>query len=154
MKIRYNTEIISGAVFAVVGAVLWLLIPSQIQTMEKGAVNAQTLPRIAIGGMVLFAVGLLLEGLFAKEKKELVITAESFRSAAFKQELRSIVYCLFLAAYCLIIQPLGFVASTVVLVLAVMVYYGARKWYYYAIPLAMVGIVYYVFKVLLHVSLP
>nr|WP_325222063.1 tripartite tricarboxylate transporter TctB family protein [uncultured Oscillibacter sp.] len=154
MKIRYNTEIISGAVFAVVGAVLWLLIPSQIQTMEKGAVNAQTLPRIAIGGMVLFAVGLLLEGLFAKEKKELVITAESFRSAAFKKELRSIVYCLFLAAYCLIIQPLGFVASTVVLVLAVMVYYGARKWYYYAIPLAMVGIVYYVFKVLLHVSLP
>nr|WP_325243174.1 tripartite tricarboxylate transporter TctB family protein [uncultured Oscillibacter sp.] len=154
MKIRYNTEIISGVVFAVVGAVLWLLIPSQIQTMEKGAVNAQTLPRIAIGGMVLFAVGLLLEGLFAKEKKELVITAESFRSAAFKKELRSIVYCLFLAAYCLIIQPLGFVASTVVLVLAVMVYYGARKWYYYAIPLAMVGIVYYVFKVLLHVSLP
>ena len=154
MKIRYNTEIISGAVFAVVGAVLWLLIPSQIQTMEKGAVNAQTLPRIAIGGMVLFAVGLLLEGLFAKEKKELVITAESFRSAAFKKELRSIVYCLFLAAYCLIIQPLGFVASTVVPVLAVMVYYGARKWYYYAIPLAMVGIVYYVFKVLLHVSLP
>ena len=152
MKIRYNTEIISGAVFAVVGA--GLLIPSQIQTMEKGAVNAQTLPRIAIGGMVLFAVGLLLEGLFAKEKKELVITAESFRSAAFKKELRSIVYCLFLAAYCLIIQPLGFVASTVLLVLAVMVYYGARKWYYYAIPLAMVGIVYYVFKVLLHVSLP
>ena len=154
MKLRYNTEIISGAVFAVVGAVLWLLIPSQIQTMEKGAVNAQTLPRSAIGGMVRCAVGLLLEGLFAKEKKELVITAESFRSAAFKKELRSIVYCLFLAAYCLIIQPLGFVASTVVLVLAVMVYYGARKWYYYAIPLAMVGIVYYVFKVLLHVSLP
>ena len=44
--------------------------------------------------------------------------------------------------------------ETVLLVLAVMVYYGARKWYYYAIPLAMVGIVYYVFKVLLHVSLP
>ena len=142
MKLRYNTEIISGAVFAVVGAVLWLLIPSQIQTMEKGAVNAQTLPRIAIGGM------------FIREKKELVITADSFRSGAFKKELRSIVYCLFLVAYCLIIQPLGFVISTVLLVLAVMLYYGARKWYYYAIPLAMVGIVYYVFKVLLHVSLP
>lgn len=154
MKIRYNTEIISGAVFSVAGAALWLLIPSQIQTMEKSAVNAQTLPRIAIGGMFLFAVGLLLEGLFSKEKKELVINAEAFRSAAFKKELRSIVYCLFLVAYCLIIQPLGFVVSTVLLVLAVMIYYGARKWYYYAIPLAMVGIVYYVFRVLLHVSLP
>ena len=87
-------------------------------------------------------------------KKELVITAASFHSAAFKKELRSIVYCLFLVVYCLIIQPLGFVVSTVLLVLAVMLYYGARKWYYYAIPLAMVGIVYYVFRVLLHVSLP
>lgn len=154
MKLKYNAEIISGAVFSVAGAVLWLLIPSQIQTMEKSAVNAQTLPRIAIGGMFLFAVGLLLEGLFAKEKKELVVTAESFRSAAFKKELRSLVYCLFLVVYCLIIQPLGFVISTVLLVLAVMIYYGARKWYYYAIPLAMVGIVYYVFRVLLHVSLP
>lgn len=154
MKLKYNTEIISGAVFSVVGAVLWLLIPSQIQTMEKSAVNAQTLPRIAIGGIFLFAVGLLLEGLFSKEKKELVITAESFRSAAFKKELRSVIYCLFLVIYCLIIQPLGFVVSTVLLVLAVMLYYGARKWYYYAIPLAMVGAVYYVFRVLLHVSLP
>lgn len=154
MKIKYNTEIISGTVFAIMGAVLWLLIPSQIQTMEKSLVNAQTLPRIAIGGMFLFAVGLLLEGVFAKEKQELVITADSFRSESFKKELRSILYCLFLVAYCLIIQPLGFVVSTVLLVLAVMIYYGARKWYYYAIPLAMVGIVYYVFRVLLHVSLP
>lgn len=154
MKIKYNAEIISGAVFAIVGAVLWFLIPSQIQTMEKGSINAQTLPRIAIGGMFIFAIGLLLEGLFAKEKKELVVNAGSFRSEGFKKELRSIVYCLFLVVYCLIIQPLGFVISTVLLVLAVMLYYGARKWYYYAIPLAMVGIVYYVFRVLLHVSLP
>ena len=29
-----------------------------------------------------------------------------------------------------------------------------NKWYYYAIPLGMVGIVYYVFKVLLRISLP
>ena len=74
--------------------------------------------------------------------------------AAFKKELRSILYCLFLVAYCFMVKPLGFVISTVILVLAIMVYYGARKWYYYAIPLAMVGIVYYVFRVVLHVSLP
>ena len=84
MKLKYNAEIISGAVFAVVGAVLWLLIPSQIQTMEKGVVNAQTLPRIAIGGMFLFAVGLLLEGLFAKENAAVfAITKEGFSIVSF-----------------------------------------------------------------------
>lgn len=154
MKIKYNTEIISGAVFSVVGALLWRSIPTQIKTMEKGAVNAQTIPRIAIGGMFIFAVCLLLQGIFLREKKELVISAENFRSEHFKKEMRSVIYALFLVAFCFIVKPLGFLISTALLVVAIMVFYGARKWYYYAIPLALVGIVYYVFRVLLHVSLP
>ena len=40
------------------------------------------------------------------------------------------------------------------LLLAVLLFYGARKWYYYAIPLVMIGVVYYIFRTLLHVSLP
>ena len=135
MKIKYNHEIISGTVFALISSFLWFSIPTQVKTMEKTAITAQTLPKIAIGGRFVFAVCLLLEGIFMKE-------------------LRSILYCLFLVAYCFMVKPLGFVISTVILVLAIMVYYGARKWYYYAIPLAMVGIVYYVFRVVLHVSLP
>ena len=154
MKIKYNTEMISGAIFAILGAVLWFLIPSQVQTLEKTVINAQTFPRIAIGGLFLFSVGLLLEGLFAREKKEVYITKESFRSAAFKKEMRSVLFALFLIAYCFLVGHLGYVVTTVLLVLAVMLFYGARKWYYYAIPLGMVGIVYYVFKVLLKISLP
>ena len=154
MKIKYNTEMISGTIFAVLGAVLWFLIPTQVQTLEKTIINAQTFPRIAIGGLFLFSVGLLLEGLFAREKKEVYVTKESFRSAAFKKEMRSILFALFLIAYCFLVGHLGYVVTTVLLVLAVMLFYGARKWYYYAIPLGMVGIVYYVFKVLLRISLP
>ena len=154
MKIKYNTEMISGAIFAILGAVLWFLIPTQVQTLEKTVINAQTFPRIAIGGLFLFSVGLLLEGLFAREKKEVYVTKESFRSVAFKKELRSILFALFLIAYCFLVGHLGYVVTTVLLVLAVMLFYGARKWYYYAIPLGMVGIVYYVFKVLLRISLP
>lgn len=156
MKIKYNSEIISGAIFAIAGAALWLLIPTQIKirAAEAGAINAQTLPRIAVGGMFLFAVGLLLEGIFAREKKEIVISKESLRSQGFKKELRSVIYALFLVAYCFLVKPLGFLLSTALLVVAIMLFYGARKWYYYAIPLAMIGIVYYVFRILLHVSLP
>lgn len=154
MKIKYNAEMIAGAIFAVVGIVLWFLIPSQVQTLEKTAVNARTFPSIAIGGMILFSAGLLLEGLLAREKKEVRITKETFRSAAFRKEMRSIVFALFLIAYCFLVGHLGYVVTTVLLVLAVMLFYGARKWYYYAIPLGMVGIVYYVFKTLLRISLP
>ena len=44
MKIRYNREIISGAIFVVLSAVLWFLIPVQVQTLEKTPINAQTFP--------------------------------------------------------------------------------------------------------------
>ena len=154
MKIKYNSEIISGAIFTIVGAALWLLTPSQIRTKETTAITAQTLPRIAIGGLFVFAVCLLLEGIFAREQKELVVTRESFRSEGFKKELRSLLYALFLIVYCFLVKPLGFLIATALLVVAIMVFYGARKWYYYAIPLAMVGIVYVIFHEMLHVSLP
>ena len=154
MKIKYNPEIISGAVFTIVAAVLWFLIPSQIQTMEKTAINAQTFPRLAIGGLFLFSVGLLIQGLFFNEKKELVVTKESFRSAGFKKEMRSVVYALFLIGYCFIVGRLGYILSTALLVVAVLLFYGARKWYYYLIPLVTVGVVYYVFGVVLRISLP
>ena len=86
MKIRYNREIISGAIFVVLSAVLWFLIPVQVQTLEKTPINAQTFPRIAIGGMFLCSVGLLLEGIFVREKQELYVTKESFRSMPLKKK--------------------------------------------------------------------
>lgn len=51
MKIKYNHEIISGIVFALISSFLWFSIPTQVKTMEKTAITAQTLPKIAIGGM-------------------------------------------------------------------------------------------------------
>lgn len=40
------------------------------------------------------------------------------------------------------------------MVFAVLRYYGARTWFYYAIPLSVVGIVYFLFSTMLHISLP
>lgn len=154
MKIKYNSEIISGAVFLLAAVILWLLIPSQINTMETSAVNAQTIPRIAIGGMGLFSLGLLLQGIFTTEKKNVVINREAFTSEKFRKEMRSVIYALMLLAYIVLLTFVGFLIATALLVVAILLFYGARKWYYYAIPLGMVGVVYFVFKTILRVSLP
>lgn len=154
MKIKYNSEIISGTVFLLLGFLLWILIPSQIETLETSVINAQTFPRIAVGGMVLFSAGLLIQGIFFNPKKEILVRRESLRSPAFRKEMRSLIFAAFLILYCFLIGPLGFILSTALLVVAILLFYGARKWYYYAIPLVMVGVVYYVFGVLLHISLP
>lgn len=154
MKIKYNSEIISGIVFLVAAAILWVLVPSQIDTLETSAVNAQTIPRIAIGGMFLFSLGLLLQSVFANEKKVVILNRSTFASESFRKEMRSVLYALILLAYIVLLTFVGFLISTALLVVAILLFYGARKWYYYAIPLAMVGVVYFVFKTLLHVSLP
>ncbi|WP_283673418.1 tripartite tricarboxylate transporter TctB family protein [Butyricicoccus sp. Marseille-Q5471] len=154
MKIKYNSEIISGIVFLVAAAILWVLVPSQIDTLETSAVNAQTIPRIAIGGMFLFSLGLLLQGVFANEKKVVILNRSTFASESFRKEMRSVLYALILLAYIVLLTFVGFLISTALLVVAILLFYGVRKWYYYAIPLAMVGVVYFVFKTLLHVSLP
>ena len=103
---------------------------------------------------------------FKVEQRALCVKANNFASCAetrvnahhslltqwsCKKELTQIFSKHF---YCFIIGILGFIASTIILAVAILIFYGARKWYYYAIPIAMVGIVYYVFGVLLHISLP
>lgn len=154
MKLKYNTDIISGMVFLIAAIVLWFLVPSQIQTMETTSINAQTVPRVAIGGLFFFSLGLLLQGLFSVPKKEVFLTKETFSSAKFHKELKSVLYAGMLLVYLVLLTYIGFLISTALLVVAIMLFYGARKWFYYAIPLSMVGVVYFVFKILLNVSLP
>ena len=154
MKLKYNSEIISGSVFLIAAVVLWLLIPSQINTMETSAINAQTIPKIAIGGLGLFSLGLLLQGIFSVPKKDVVITRAGLMSDRFLKEFRSVVYAIILLIYLVAITWMGFLISTVLLTIAILLFYGARRWYYYAIPLVMVGVVYFIFKMLLKISLP
>ena len=67
-KIKYNNEILSGALFMIASAILWLLIPQQIQSLEKGMVTASTVPRIAIGGLFICALLLFVQGLRLPKK--------------------------------------------------------------------------------------
>ena len=154
MKVKYNSEIISGAVFLVAAAVLWLLVPSQIDTMETSTINAQTVPRIAIGGMGLFSLGLLLQGIFTLPKKEVILSRAALISERFRKEIRSIVYAIIFLAYLVALTWMGFLISSLLLTIAILLFYGARKWYYYAIPLTTVIVVYFIFKILLKVALP
>lgn len=154
MRVKYNSEIISGTIFAIFAAVIWCLIPSQIDTMETTAVTAQTIPTLVTGGMFVFSIVLLIQGFFRCPKMEATITKETFCSDKFKLEMKSILFCIMLIIYCVLLTYTGFIISSLLLVISVLLFYGARKWYYYAISVSTVLIVYYIFKVCLSVTLP
>jgi hypothetical protein len=154
MVIKYNSDIISGTLFLVLAGILYALIPSQIQTMETTAVTAQTIPRIVTVGLFLFSCCLLLQGLIKTPKKTARISSESFKSAVFRKEMRSILFASLFIVYGFLLTFTGYVISTALLSVAILLYYGARKWYYYAISLFTIGVVYAVFALLLDVNLP
>ena len=154
MKIKYNNEMIAGSTFAVIAAIGWFLIPSQIEKYEKSSINAKTFPAIALGGLFIFSCALFLQGLFLRPKKEVDLHSGIIKSEAFKKEIRSVIFILLLLAYAFVIGKIGFLIATSALVAAILIFYGARKWYYYAIAIATVFIVYFVFSIMLHVSLP
>ncbi len=154
MKIKFNSEMIAGCIFSIVSAVLYFLIPHEIKTLETTAINAQTIPRIVLGGLFIFSFLLLLQGLFLLPKKEIVFNEELYASREFKDSIRSLVFIAILIVYVFIFKLLGFIVSNIYLIFAILIYYGAKKKSYYIIALLVSTIVYLVFTMFLNISLP
>lgn len=154
MLIKYNSDIISGFFFLILSVLIWFFIPSQIDTMETTEVTAQTIPRIVTIGLFLFSACLMLQGLIKTPRKVFEISSGIFKSSAFRTEIRSVLFCGILVAYSIIFTFTGYLISTSLLCIAILLYYGARRWYYYGISLFMVAAVYCIFTMLLDVNLP
>ena len=146
-KIKYNNEILSGALFMIASAILWLLIPQQIQSLEKGMVTASTVPRIAIGGLFICALLLFVQGTIILEKSMI-------SSPKFKKELKSVIFALILLAYGLLFNVIGYIVDTALLVVAILLFYRSKKWWFYGIGIATVLLIYLVFSQVLNVNLP
>ena len=154
MKIRYNAEIIAGSSFTIVSAVLYAMIPTEIITLEKTSVNAQTVPRIALGGLFIFSLLLLLQGLFMIPKREVVLNRQFLGTRQYRDIIRSCIYLALIVIYVLLFKAFGFILSSIYLIVSILLYYGTRKKSYYAIALGISAIVYLVFTLVLNISLP
>ncbi|WHH58581.1 tripartite tricarboxylate transporter TctB family protein [Petroclostridium sp. X23] len=153
MKIKSNSNLISGFLFLIISITMYILIPSQIKTYETSAINAQTIPTLLIRGLIICSIILLIQGSFGISN-EYVVDMDVFKNKKFKTEMKSLVYIGMLIVYAIILKHIGFIISSLLLSVGILLYYGARKWWYYAIASGNVIIAYYVFKVLLRVNLP
>jgi putative tricarboxylic transport membrane protein len=154
MKVKINAEIVAGLLFTIAAGILFLMIPTEINTLETTEINAQTVPKIALGGLAVFSFLLFLQGLFLLPKKEIVFSQEFYASRVFKDSIRSLIYIAIVIVYVVLFKLFGFIASNIYLIFAVLMYYGARKKSYYAIALCISALVYFVFSVVLNISLP
>ena len=63
MKIKLNSNMVTGAIFLVISVILHVLIPSQIKTYETGSMTAATVPTLLIRILLACSVILLAQGL-------------------------------------------------------------------------------------------
>lgn len=152
MKIKLNSNMITGAVFLVLSTVLHLLIPSQIKTYETGPITAATVPTLLIRGLILCSVILLIQGVLSKDKKEYVVSGALFCKDNLRR-LKPLLYIAMLSVYALILPHAGFIVSSLLLSVGILIYFGARKWWFYAIVSANIFFAYFAFQAM-SVSLP
>lgn len=108
MKVKLNSNMITGVLFLIVSVALHILIPSQIRTYETSAVTAATVPTLLIRGMILCSVILLVQGILSKEKTEYTISGAIFTKENLLR-LKPVIYIAMLIAYALLLPHIGFI---------------------------------------------
>lgn len=147
MTIEYKSNLYGGLVSLAVGIILILIIPSQIAAdlVAMGTITSRTIPYIISAIFIICGVSLIFESV--------VLKRDELKTLNLKKEgkVSLFILCLFLYAIAL---KYSFLVSTSVLTTITLVFQGSKDKRYYAISIATVFVLYFVFKELLNVRLP
>lgn len=143
---KINTNLCSGILFLLLGAVALVVIPVQI---PKGntTYGPRLFPYIVSVIMIISSLGILSEE-WSKHRKKDTTTVDSF-------ELKRVgLMFLIMTVYIFLIEPIGFIASSILFSSVILLFFKSRKWTYYVVCAALVLSIYYGFRFFLKVYLP
>ena len=149
MRIKVNTVLISEMIFHLFSIFLTWVIPSQIRVVTTEAVNSRTFPYLlAFLIMVMSLKTILVEIVkiirgIPSEKKEFDLRVEA----------KAVLLFIIMIAYLVAMPIVGYLISSVLMVLAFLVFFKTRKWYYYAVVLGTTVAVFIIFRFGLNVQL-
>lgn len=152
MKIKLNSNMVTGGIFLAISGVLYALLPLQIKTYETGSITAATVPTLLLRILLICSGILLVQGLLSKEKKEYCLDASLFRRDSLKR-LKPAIYIAMLLAYAVLMPRIGFIIASLLLANGILAYFGTRKWWFYLIASANVFLAYFLFRAI-NVTLP
>lgn len=152
LRINFNTVLAAFCVFFSI--FLFVIIPSQVERppvlfgQASEGLDPAFFPELV-------ALGFLAVGLWYFGSSFKLNDINGFRGLTARNYLNIGVTTLAFVIYAIILKPIGFVASSALVVAALSVFYGARHWP--SIILVSAGIpiaIYFAFRRLLSVSLP
>ncbi|MGD9156122.1 MAG: tripartite tricarboxylate transporter TctB family protein [Bacillota bacterium] len=146
-------DIVSSTFFLFLGIFIWFAIPYQIEDTGITVMGPSFFPRV-LSIILIVVSGLFLILNLIAAKKQGVEKDTKVEKKDIKKELKVISLFILIVAYIYLLPVMGFNISSIVVIGAVVYFLGTRKWYMYLIFMAIVFVIYYIFKQVLYVQLP
>mgnify|MGYP000022864461 FL=1 len=148
-NIEYPVDLICGILFLVIGIVLLLIMPRQVQISEKDVVNGRAFPTMLV--WLMLAMSALLVG---REAYNMVMHRPvKTKTLNLLVEAKALVIVLILVVTYLLAEITGlFVVGAVFCALAFLLFFRCKKPLYYAITVSMAVLIWVVFHFVLNVS--
>ena len=148
-NIEYPVDLICGILFLVIGIVLLLIMPQQVQISEKDVVNGRAFPTMLV--WLMLAMSALLVG---REAYNMVMHRPvKTKTLNLLVEAKALVIVLILVVTYLLAEITGlFVVGAVFCALAFLLFFRCKKPLYYAITVSMAVLIWVVFHFVLNVS--
>lgn len=146
--IKIKTNLLTGIVMGVLSIILLLVMPSQVRLpmYDSGAPSPRIIPGICLTGILILSVALII--------KSLVFKKEKIYEFDWEKEKPILMITGMLLLFVLLTRFIGFIAAGIIVFCGIQYLCGERKPVMYIYVIAATVLIYYLFGLIFHVSLP
>ena len=149
-KIRLYVDIITPIIFIIFAVAVLLAMPSQIALLSSSSINERSFPTLLMFLIIICGVVLLGKEIFniiSKKKANVVETTALV-------EVKALIILGILVLYWLLMGLIGFIISSILLGLAMLMFFRVKKVSYYIIVSVVAVLIGVFFRYVLNVRLP
>lgn len=149
-KIRLYVDIITPIIFIIFAVAVLLAMPSQIALLSSSSINERSFPTLLMFLIIICGVVLLGKEIFNIVSKKKVNIVETTALV----EVKALIILGILVLYWLLMGLIGFIISSILLGLAMLIFFRVKKVSYYIIVSVVAVLIGVFFRYVLNVRLP
>lgn len=149
-KVRLYVDIITPIIFIIFAVAVLLAMPKQIALLSSGSINERSFPTLLMFLIIICGVVLLIKEIYniiSKKKANIVETTVLV-------EVKALIILGILVLYWLLMGLVGFIVSSILLGLAMLMFFRVKKPSYYIIVSVVAVLIGVFFRYVLNVRLP
>ena len=147
--LKFYPSIVGSIIFIVLSLAIFWWMPSQIK-IQPGAITARTFPSLMAGIMLACSLVVLLREIVKIVRKQPLVVSE----LNLLTEMKALIILSLFVVFAVLAELIGFIPSSVIYSILMLVYFRIKKWSYYLIVSLSAIVIGLAFQNLLNVKLP